>query len=33
MINESIETESLEALAVKIAQYATEADEHTISAS
>ena len=33
MINESVETETLEALAVKIAQYATEADEKTIEAA
>ena len=33
MINESVETETLEALAVKIAQYATEADEQTIEAA
>ncbi len=33
MINESVETETLEALAVKIAQYATEADERTIEAA
>ncbi len=32
-IKESVETETLEALAVKIAQYATEADEHTIKAA
>ncbi|MCH8139451.1 MAG: hypothetical protein IH926_10985 [Proteobacteria bacterium] len=33
MINETFETETLEALAVKIAQYATEADEKTIEAA
>ncbi len=33
MINESVEPETLEALAVKIAQYATEADERTIEAA
>ena len=33
MVNETFETETLEALAVKIAQYATEADEKTIEAA
>ena len=33
MINESVETETLEALAVKIAQFAMEADEQTIEAA
>ena len=33
MDNETFETETLEALAVKIAQYATEADEKTIEAA
>ncbi len=33
MINETFETETLETLAVKIAQYATEADEKTIEAA
>ncbi len=33
MIDESVETETLEALAEKIAQYATEADEKTIEAA
>ena len=33
MINETFETETLEALAVNIAQYATEADEQTIEAA
>ena len=33
MINESIETETLEVLAEKIARYATEADEKTIEAA
>ncbi len=33
MINESVETETLGALAVKIALYATEADEKTIEAA
>ncbi len=33
MINETFETETLETLAVKIAQYATEADERTIEAA
>ena len=33
MINESIETETLETLAVKIVQYATEADDKSIEAA
>jgi hypothetical protein len=33
MTNETFETETLETLAEKIAQYATEADEHTIKAA